>query len=91
MQRIAIIDSPLGGVMAKQIGALSGRLKLRKRQLDEKTIVEVAYDETDEWWEVKGGPLKKGVSLRKVAAHLERDPGIDEHENAIASDLKNLS
>lgn len=90
MQRISIIDSPPGGVMAKQIGAMSGRLKLRKVERDEKTVVEVAYGETDEWWAVKGGPLKKDVSLRRVAGHLAKDPGVDEYENPIASDLKGL-
>lgn len=90
MARTVTIDSPLGGVMAKKIGAMSGRLKLRKRKLEEKTVVEVAYDETDEWWEVKGGPLKDGVSLRQVADHLASDPGVDGHENPIASDLKGL-
>lgn len=76
--------------MAKQIGAMSGRLKLRKREDAGKIFVEIAYAETDEWWEVKGGPLQEDVPLRRVAAHLAADLGVDEHENAVASDLKNL-
>ena len=90
MTAIVKIDSPSGGVMAGRVGAMSGRLKLRAHEEGDKLEIEVAYDETDEWWPVKGSPLAGAPSLEEIGAHLAADPGVDEYENPIASDLKAL-
>lgn len=84
-------EAPLGGVLAEQVGALSGCLLLRRTLTEGKAEVEVAYDLTDEWWPVAGSPVSPEFSLQELAAVLARDPGSDEYENPRCSDLSSLT
>jgi hypothetical protein len=86
------IESPPGGVMTRRVGAVTGPLILRLcGKHDGKAHVQIAYEGTDEFYEVTGSPLTARAHLAlDAAARLQLDPGVDENGNPRASDLRAL-
>jgi hypothetical protein len=92
VKRIRKIESPPGGVMTEEAGAVTGLLTLRLRgRRDRQVYVDVAYEGSDEFYEVTGSPLAPRAHLSdEIAGHLQADPGVDEHGNAEAVDVADM-
>lgn len=57
----SIIASPTGGVMTKEVGAITGDLEVATRPIDNGTIeVTVRYAGAEEWYTVEGSPIESG-------------------------------
>lgn len=84
------LQAPLGGVMTRQVGAVSGPLIVRFRGEDDGLVcVEVAYEGTDEFYTVSGSPLPARAHLAdEILAHLASDAGIDADDNPLSTSLK---
>ena len=57
----SIIASTMGGVMTKEVGAITGDLEIATRPTDNGTVeVTARYAGADEWYVVEGGPIEPG-------------------------------
>ena len=54
----SITASALGGVMTKEVGAVTGDLEVATRLRAEGIEVVVRYAGADEWYTVEGGPIE---------------------------------
>lgn len=78
--------------MTREVGAVTGPLTLRLRGEGDKLLyVDVAYEGSEEFYQVTGSPLKAHAHLAdEVIVELTQDPGVDEYENPRSVDLKRL-
>ena len=59
----SIIASTTGGVMTKEVGAITGDLEIATRPTNTESIeVTVRYAGASEWYAVEGSPIKLGGS-----------------------------
>lgn len=66
------IDTPVGGIMTKEVGAITGPVTLIVDQRpDGTTQVRVAYQGAQEDYVVQGSPLDGTVDLDEVVTRLE--------------------
>lgn len=67
----ADIDTPPGGIMTKEVGAITGPVTLIVDQRpDGTTQVRVAYQGAQEDYRVEGSPLPGAVSVEEVLSRL---------------------
>ncbi len=52
------VTSTTGGVMTKEVGAVTGKLEVLTRQRAESIEVAVRYVGAEEWYTVKGSPIE---------------------------------
>lgn len=93
-ERFETIQAPLGGIMTKEVGAVSGPVVVRFTGNGGGAFhVHVAYEGSDEFYEVEGSPLESSHRLaHKVIEHLKADPGDqDKDENPDSVSLKSFS
>ena len=101
MEKVIQFESPVGGVMTVEAGAITGELLAMVRVSPDGQIQSmVAYAETNDWYQVEGGAdiSIKGAEdetaseiLLSIVERLSTDPGIDEYGNAIPSTLAEAS
>ncbi len=80
-------DSPAGGVMTDEVGAVTGPLSAWVERRGDVSVVLVSYRGSVDRYTVAGGPVAGEVSLERVREVLTREPGLDEAGNARAVDL----
>lgn len=82
-------DAPPGGVMTREVGAVTGRLELHVTEARGGMAVRVSYAGALDSYRVEGSPVM-GHDVDRLVARLSRDPGLDEHGNPAAVDLCGL-
>lgn len=82
--------SPAGGVMTREVGAVTGKLSLKSEEDDGRKIARVAYEGSDEFYTVVGS-VDKSLGDEDIVKHLTADVGYDEFGNAKTVDLSGLS
>jgi hypothetical protein len=89
MDYVRSIETPPGGIMTDQAGAITGEVTVRVRgQRDTRVYVDVAYAGSDEFYTVTGSPLAAHAHLaQEIVDHLASDPGQDGNGNARSRDL----
>ena len=66
----SIIASTTGGVMTKEVGAVTGDLEIATCPADQGTIeVTVRYAGAEEWYTVEGSPIESGNASRPSELH----------------------
>lgn len=59
------ITSTTGGVMCREVGAITGELEISTRRVEEGLEASVRYAGADEWYTVEGSPLPLGDSEKR--------------------------
>lgn len=81
------IDTPPGGIMTVEVGAITGPVTLHVTADGDTTRVRVRYQGADEDYEVTGSPLEGVVDADKVAKRLSTPPATIEGGNPPAVSL----
>ena len=97
------VTSTTGGIMTKEVGAVTGALEVATRLSQARNAVEVTvrYAGADEWYTVEGSPVKLGTAgalspielhelHERVVGHLTT-PGIIVEGNEEATSLRGFS
>ena len=88
------IRSTVGGVMTKEVGAITGDLDIETTCAGGRIHVRVAYADAGEWYAPRGSPLRCGTNdLRRLHQQIIQrltTPGPVEHGNECPVDLVGL-
>ncbi|WP_409484080.1 hypothetical protein [Arsenicicoccus dermatophilus] len=80
------IETPPGGVMTREAGAVTGELELMTEQTPKGLEVTARYVGAEDVWRLAGSPFTD-LSHDDLVTRLTEDPGTDEAGNAAVVDL----
>jgi hypothetical protein len=68
-ERRSVFASTTGGVMTREVGAITGDLELATTMEDDRLVARVRYAGADEWYEIEGSPAPVEATLDPDEAH----------------------
>ena len=89
--RTTLIETPPGGIMTEQEGAVTGAVEVTTTDGPDGVEVTARYEGGLDVWTVTGSPLPCGTAHEQVITALTTDPGVDEYGNAAVVSLADWS
>lgn len=69
------VDTPAGGVMTVEVGAITGRVTITTTTTAGGTSVTIGYEAAVDTYTVQGSPVKAAITHEAVVTQLTTDPG----------------
>lgn len=82
---VRTFEAPPGGVLTRQVGAITGQVEVTLGRVGSRTVAQVRYASADEWYTV-AGPAG-ALTIAEVVQRLTSDPGVDDDGNPAPSRL----
>lgn len=89
--RRSTVDTPTGGVMTEEVGAITGLVVITTSPSDHGGLdVTIAYKGARDTYSVVGSPTHAGIRHNQVIDHLTSDQGTTNSGNPAPADLTGI-